>query len=105
MALVRFRPRRKGVKELLSAPGVTAELAERAERAAAAAAADYGADPPNEGQVEVRVEVQTKGKRGKGRKSVNRKVRARAAVIAVHPAVLAIEGERRVLGAALDAAK
>jgi hypothetical protein len=105
MPLVRFRPRRKGIKALLSTPEVAAELAERAERAAVAARADYTGDPPNEGEVDVRVEVQTKGKRGKGRKSVNRKVRARAAVVAVHPAVLAIEGDRRVLGAALDAAK
>ena len=105
MALVRFRPRRKGIKALLSTPEVADELGERAARAAAAALADYTADPPNEGEVEVRVEVQTKGKRKKGRKSGNRKVRARAAVIAVHPAVLAIEADRRVLGAALDAAK
>jgi hypothetical protein len=95
VALVRYRPSRRGIRELLGSPEVLADLVARAERVAAAAEASYAARPPHEG--EVRVEVD-------GQLPPERHTRARAAVIAQHPAALHIEADRRPLGSALDAA-
>lgn len=94
MALVRYRSKRRGVRDLLSLPGVRRDLAVRAGRVAAVARADYTARPPHSGQVEVVVDS--------GLEPISR--RARAAVIAKHPGALPIEADRRPLGNALDAA-
>jgi hypothetical protein len=95
MGLVRYRPNRRGVRDLLSSPGVVADLAERAGRVAAAAQAEYTARPPHSGQVEVIVDVGLEPQSG----------RARAAVIAKHPGALPIEADRRPLGKSMDAAR
>lgn len=96
MGLIRYRPNRKGIRELLGAEWVRADLHARAERVAAAAEAAYTADPPHSGQVDVVVESAS---------GAGSRVRARAAVIARHPAALPIEADRRPLGRALDAAR
>lgn len=96
MGLERYRPNRQGIRELLGAEWVRADLHARAERVAAAAEASYTADPPHSGQVNVYVDSQAGGSGGR--------VRSRAAVIADHPAALPIEADRRPLGSALDAA-
>lgn len=94
MALVRYRPNRRGVRDLLSMTGVQLDLQERATAVAAVARADYEVRPPHQGDVEVRVDA--------GLEPTSR--RARAAVIAKHPGALGIEADRRPLGGALDAA-
>ncbi|MEU6204591.1 hypothetical protein ABZ814_13500 [Micromonospora musae] len=96
MGLVRYRPNRKGIRGLLGAGWVRANLHARAELVAAAAEAAYTADPPHSGQVDVVVESES---------GVGTRVRSRAAVIAKHPAALPIEADRRPLGSALDAAR
>lgn len=97
MGLVRWRTNRRGIRELLGAEWVRADLHDRAERVAEAAREDYRARPPHEGQVEVRVESAA-GETGA-------RLRSRAAVIAQHPGVVHIEVDRRPLGSALDAAR
>lgn len=97
MGLIRYRPNRKGIREMLGAEWVRANLHARAELVAAQAEAAYAADPPHSGQVEVVVESAAGGSGGQ--------VRSRAAVIAKHPAALPIEADRRPLGSALDAAR
>lgn len=92
MGLVRYRPNRKGIRDLLGSDGVRADLHARGERVAGTAEAAYKADPPHSGQVDVVVDSGSSG------------VRARVAVIAKHPAALHIEADRRPLGSALDAA-
>ena len=92
MALVRYRPRRPGIRGLLGSPEVLGDLIQRAERIAEAARVDYTARPPHSGAVEV---VVTAGRE---------QIRARAAVVARHPAALPIEADRRPLGSAIDAA-
>lgn len=94
MALARYRPNRRGIRDLLGATGVQLDLQARAERVAAVARADYAARPPHSGQVEVTVDAGREPESG----------RARAAVIANHPGALGIETDRRPLGKALDAA-
>lgn len=94
MGLDRYRPNRKGIRGVLGSEGVRADLHARAERVGAAAEASYTADPPHSGQVDVVVDSQSGG---------GGRVRARAAVIAKHPAALHIEADRRPLGSALDA--
>lgn len=96
MGLVRYRPNRKGIRAMLGAEWVRADLHARAELVAAAAEAAYTVDPPHEGHVEVFVDSQG---------SSDRRVRARAAVIAKHPAAVPIEADRRPLGSAIDAAR
>lgn len=93
MGLVKYRPNRKGIRALLGSVEVADVLAKRAERVAGVARADYEAQPPHTGQVEVRVVVS------------HERVRVRAAVIAQHPAALPIEADRRPLGKAIDAAR
>lgn len=94
MALIRYRPNRRGIRDVLGSTGVQLDLLARAERVAAVARADYAARPPHSGQVEVTVDA--------GLEPESR--RARAAVIAKHPGALHIEADRRPLGSALDAA-
>lgn len=96
MGLIRYRPNRQGIRAMLGAEWVRADLHARAERVAAAADAAYTADPPHAGEVQVTVDSETGG---------GTRVRSRAAVIARHPAALAIEADRRPLGSALDAAR
>lgn len=95
MRLEKFKPNRKGIREVLGSEPVRLALVRRAEAVAAVADAEYRANPPHSGEVNVYVDSQGGG---------GRRVRARAAVIAQHPAVLPIEADRRTLGAALDAA-
>lgn len=94
MALVRYRPNRRGLRDLLGSTGVQLDLQARAERVAAAARADYTTRPPHSGEVEVVVDAGREPQSG----------RARAAVIAKHPAAQHIEADRRPLGGAMDAA-
>lgn len=95
MALVRYRPNREGIRDLLGSDEVRRDLEARAERVAAAARTAYAVAPPHSGEVEVVVDSQSEPER---------RFRARAAVIANHPAALHIEADRRPLGGALDAA-
>lgn len=92
MGLVRYRPNRRGIRDLIGSEGVRADLERRAEAVAEVARSDYEARPPHTGQVEVFVDSSAGAPR------------ARAAVIARHPAAQHIEADRRPLGAALDAA-
>jgi hypothetical protein len=93
--LERYKPNRKGMRGILGSEGVRLDLHRRAEAVAEVARAGYEADPPHSGTVNVYVDSQSGG---------GRRVRARAAVIAQHPAVLSIEADRRTLGSAMDAA-
>lgn len=95
MKLERYKPNRKGIRQLLGSDMVRLDLLRRGEAVAEVARSEYEADPPHEGQVEVVVD---------SRSSDAHSPRARVAVIAKHPAVLHIEADRRTLGAALDAA-
>jgi hypothetical protein len=94
--LDKYESNRRGLKDLLGSEGVRRDLVVRAHRVAAVAQADYDADPPHEGRVDVAVESAA-GDAGN--------LRSRAVVIAKHPAALAIEADRRVLGSALDAGR
>lgn len=95
--LVRYTPNRRGMSDLRSSRGVDDHLADRASRIADAAQAQYDFDPPASGRVEVEVLNDSASDTGEPR--------ARVAVIARHPAALAIEAKRRVLGGSLDAAR
>lgn len=95
MRLDKYKPNRRGIRNLLGSEEVRAELVRRAEAVAEVARAGYEAQPPHTGTVNVYVDSQGGG---------GRRVRARAAVIAQHPAVLHIEADRRTLGSAMDAA-
>lgn len=94
MALVRFQAHRDGIRDLLAAPGVLADLTARGERVAEAARTIYTAKPPHQGQVEVTVSAET---------VPDRRVRSRVVVYADHPGALPIEADRRPLGSALSA--
>lgn len=95
MRLEKYKPNRRGMKDTLGSEPVRLELVARAEAIAEVARAEYKANPPHTGTVDVTVDSQSGGRR----------IRARAAVIAKHPAVLHIEGDRRTLGAAMDAGR
>lgn len=95
MRLERYKPNRKGMRAVLGSEGVRLDLVRRAEAVAEVARAGYEADPPHSGTVNVYVDSQGGG---------GKRVRARAAVVAQHPAVLPIEADRRTLGSAMDAA-
>lgn len=95
-ALIRYTPNFRGVKKLRGSHDVDEELARRGHEVANAAQSTYDSDPPQTGRVEV--EVVQAG-------SDTSEPRARVAVIARHPAALAIEAKRRVLGGSLDAAR
>lgn len=94
MKLDSYKPKRKGLKKLLGSEGVRIGLVAHAARIAVVAQAAYEADPPHEGHVEVTVESEG---------SNTGAFRARATVVARHPAVIPIEADRRTLGASLDA--
>jgi hypothetical protein len=96
MGLVRYRPNRRGLRALLGAEFVRLDLVERAEKIAEHVRLDYAANPPHSGEVTVTVDSEAGETTGK---------RARAAVVAQHPAVVHIEHDRRPLGSAIDAAK
>lgn len=96
MARIRYRANRQGLREMLGADWVGADLARRADRVAAAVRRDYKARPPHSGQVTVLVSSESA--------EIGGRLRARAAVIAQHPAVMHIEADRRPLASALDAA-
>lgn len=93
MGLVRYKPNRRGIRDLLGSPEVGGMLFEKALKVAAVAEVEYVEHPPHSGQVEV---VTTLSKE---------RIRWRAAVIAKHPGALPIEHDRRPLGKALDAAR
>lgn len=96
MAKVEYKGSFRGVKKLRGSRQVDEALERTARAIAAAAQSQYDSDPPNEGRVQVEVlqiDSDTTGPR------------ARVAVIARHPAALAIEAERRVLGGSLDAGR
>jgi hypothetical protein len=95
MKLERYVPNRRGIRDLLQSAGVLADLTRRAEAVAEVARAEYEARPPHQGEVDVVVDSEATGHSGD---------RARAAVIAKHPAAQFIERDRRPLGSALDAA-
>lgn len=94
--LVRYVGSFRGVKELRASREIDEELERRAERIAQVAQAQYDGDPPEEGRVEVEVLQRDSDTSGP---------RARVAVLARHPAALAIEVRRRVLGGSLDAGR
>lgn len=95
MRLDKYKANRRGIRGVLGSEGVRAELVRRAEAVAAVADAGYKANPPHSGVVNVYVDSQP---------GTASHPRARAAVIAQHPAVLPIEADRRTLGSAMDAA-
>jgi hypothetical protein len=92
--LVSYRANRAGMRDVIKSEGVDAMLGRRAQSVAQVAQSGYDAAPPHSGQVDVDV-VQ------EGSDSD----RARVAVIARHPAALAIERDRRILGSAISAAR
>lgn len=94
MARVKYRPNRVGMRELANSDGVDEMLERRAEHVRDVAQASYDARPPHDGRVEVEV-LQDNSDSD----------RARVAVIARHPAALAIEADRRPLGSAVSAAR
>lgn len=94
MKLERYDSNRKGLRKLLGSEGARVVLVRHAAPIAVVAQALYEADPPHEGHVEVTVESEG-GHPGSPR--------ARARVVARHPAAIAIEADRRPLGASLDA--
>lgn len=95
--LVSYRASRRGMRDLLSSRSIDNHLADRAGRVADVAQSLYDANPPEEGRVSVEVLNDSD--------SDTSEPRARVAVIARHPAALAIEAKRRVLGGSLDAAR
>ena len=97
MALVRYKPNRRGLRAMLGADWVRRDLHARGERIAETARESYRADPPHQGEVEVTVDSSAGETGGQ--------LRARASVVAQHPGVVHIEHDRRPLGSAIDAAK
>lgn len=95
MRLERYKANRRGMRDVLGSEGIRVDLVRRAEAVAEVARAAYAARPPHTGTVNVYVDSQA-GTAGHPR--------ARAAVIAQHPAALPIEADRRPLGSAMDAA-
>jgi hypothetical protein len=94
--LIRYKANFRGLKRLRGSRGIDRDLERRAEAVASTAQALYDGDPPHTGRVSVEVLQDA---------SDTSEPRARVAVIARHPAALAIEAERRVLGGSLDAAR
>jgi hypothetical protein len=92
--LERYVPHRAGIRDVAKSREVDAMLGRRAENVAQVARSGYNASPPHSGQVEVEV-----------LQDASDSDRARVAVIARHPAALAIEAERRILGSAISAAR
>lgn len=96
MALIRYKANQRGMRRLLGSEGVRLDLVRRAEAVAAVAEAEYKARPPHQGQVNVYVDSEA---------GTADHPRARAAVVAQHPAVIPIEKHRHPLGTAMDAAR
>lgn len=96
MKLEKYKANRRGLKDLLGSEGVRLGLVVRAARIAVVAQAAYEADPPHEGHVKVSVESEG---------AITGELRAKAVVVARHPAVIPIEADRRVLGSAMDAGR
>jgi len=95
MARFRYEPNRKGIRDMLSSEWVEQELRQVAGQVATAAWIQYQLRPPHSGEVEVVIDSSRS-------RDVTGWARARAAVIAKHPAALHIEEDRRPLGRALD---
>lgn len=94
MPLVKYRGKRAGVVAILKSERVHLNLRARAERMAVVAQVYYNVGQyAHSGQVTVRADSEV------------RRNRARAVVIAEHPAAIAIEHDHHVLAQALDAAK
>lgn len=94
--LIRYKPNRRGMRDLAGAETVRADLHARAERIAAEARTAYEAKPPHQGEVNVYVDSAA---------GTAEHPRARAAVIAQHPAVIPIEKHRHPLTTAMDAGR
>lgn len=92
--LIRYTPSRGGMRHLAKSEGIDSMLERRAGNVAQVAQSSYDANPPHSGRVNV--DVLQEGSDSD---------RARVAVLARHPAALAIEASRRVLGGAVDAAR
>jgi hypothetical protein len=92
--LIRYESSRRGLRELAKSRGVDAMLEGRARSVAQVAQAAYDSHPPHEGRFEVEV-LQDQSDSD----------RARVAVLARHPAALAYEGQHRILGSAISAAR
>jgi len=91
--LIRYDANLRGMRELARSREIDHMLEGRARSVAAVAQSGYDATPPHTGRVDVDVVNDSDSDR------------ARVAVIARHPAALAIEADRRVLGSAISAAK
>jgi hypothetical protein len=92
--LVNFRVNRAGIAGILKSETVRLHLYARAQRAAAVAQARYDDERlVDSGRVHVFADSQIQTNR------------ARAAVVAIHPAVVEVERDHHVLAQALDAAK
>lgn len=92
----------EGIRELLVSDGVSSEIQGRAERVSEAANTRYGAIAVGQrdaGAPPESVEITTSVHMGTG------KTRARARVVADHPASRAVEAKHRVLGQSMDAAR
>jgi hypothetical protein len=92
----RFKLHSRGAQALLRSDGVRAELQRRADAVRAVAEPQWQAATAGIGGLDpVRVIADTSVGSG----------RAFATVIAIHPASLRIEQDRRILGGAIDAAR
>lgn len=91
---VRYKANQRGMRAILGGEPMRADMHARATAMAFVAQAQYDAHPPHQGEVTVIVDSQA---------GTPDHPRARAAVIAQHPAVLHIERKRRVLGSSMDA--
>lgn len=96
MALLRYKANQRGMRRLLGSEGVRGDLVRRAEQVAAVADAAYKAHPPHQGEFSVYVDSQA---------GTPDHPRARAAVVAQHPAAIPYEKHHHVLAAAMDAAR
>ena len=101
---IRIELNRAGIRELLLSPGVAEDIEARAGRVAEAAnhryeQIDVGARDAGQTVPDSPARIKAKVVMGKG------KNRARARVVAEHPAARAVEAHHRVLGQSTDAAR
>lgn len=87
--LIRYVPQHRAIKALAEDESLEPALKEAGNRIADSARSQYEAHPPRKGTVDVEV------------LSDSDSDRQRVAVIAKHPAALALEAEHRVLGTAV----
>jgi hypothetical protein len=92
-SLIRYDANLRGMRALARSRSIDADLERRARAVAQVAQGGYDANPPHTGRVDVEVVNDSDSDR------------ARVAVLARHPAALAIEADRRVLGSAIGAAR